>query len=316
MLAAALLAALTGCALTPPAGSLDAGLTGVPADYTALVAQAGSICPAITAPLLAAQIQQESGWSPTTTSPAGARGIAQFMPATWAAVGKDYDGDGAADVTNPADAIPTEGQYMCDLHAQVAALIAHGAVTGDDISLTLAAYNAGIGAVRAAHGMPAITETQNYVASILRMVPTYSPTSSTSTGQTVAPLGPRYPDSDNYGVAGAHWSSGYHTGDDFPAPCGTAVDAATPGVVTIRTDQPWAGRALVEITRADDTVTWYAHMQRINVTTGQAVTAGQQIGNVGDLGNAYGCHLHFEVHPHGGTDIDPHPWLISQGVHL
>ena len=41
--------------------------------------------------------------------------------------------------------------------------------------------------------------------------------------------------------------------------------------------------------------------------------AGQQIGEVGDLGNATGCHLHFEVHPRGGSiyqdDVDPSAWL-------
>jgi murein DD-endopeptidase MepM/ murein hydrolase activator NlpD len=238
------------------------------------------------------------------------------MPGTWAAVGKDYDGDGIADVNNPADAIPTQGRYVCDLHAEVTGLITDGAVSGDPIALTLAAYNAGLGAVQDAHGIPAIPETQNYVHSILELIPTYSVPSAAAAGtdSTVLPLGPHYPDSDNWGAAGSHWSSGYHTGDDFPAPCGTPVHAATAGTVSIRTDQPWAGTALVEVTRSDGTVTWYAHMQRITATAGQPVAAGATLGNVGELGNAFGCHLHFEVHPHGGTDIDPHAWLISEGV--
>ena len=39
---------------------------------------------------------------------------------------------------------------------------------------------------------------------------------------------------------------------------------------------------------------WYNHLSAIEVTTGQTVVKGQEIGRVGDTGNAYGYHLHFE----------------------
>ena len=103
-----------------------------------------------------------------------------------------------------------------------------------------------------------------------------------------------------------------------PAPtfgaCGTPVLAATAGTVVVRTDQPWAGRWLVQVsTGIGQLTTWYAHMRALTVTDGQTVTAGQQIGEVGDLGNATGCHLHFEVHPRGGSiyhdSVNPSPWL-------
>jgi len=56
----------------------------VPPEYRDLVDAAGAICEGITPGLIAAQIAQESGWNPTITSPVGAAGIAQFMPAPWA----------------------------------------------------------------------------------------------------------------------------------------------------------------------------------------------------------------------------------------
>jgi hypothetical protein len=92
------------------------------------------------------------------------------------------------------------------------------------------------------------------------------------------------------------------------------VLAATNGKVVIRTDQSWAGRWLVQVSTGRKALTtWYAHMRAVAVTDGEQVSAGQQIGEVGDLGNATGCHLHFEVHPHGGSiyqdDTNPTAWL-------
>ncbi|WP_132974516.1 M23 family metallopeptidase [Ornithinimicrobium sufpigmenti] len=48
----------------------------------------------------------------TATSPAGARGLMQFMPATFAAYGVDGDGDGLADIDNDADSIHSAANYL------------------------------------------------------------------------------------------------------------------------------------------------------------------------------------------------------------
>lgn len=47
------------------------------------------------------------------TSSAGAQGPMQFMPATWAAFGVDADGDGAATITDPDDAVAAAARYLC-----------------------------------------------------------------------------------------------------------------------------------------------------------------------------------------------------------
>ena len=85
----------------------------VPAEYVPLLEEAAQTCAPVTAPLLAAQIAQESGWNPRAVSPVGAQGLSQFMPATWAAYGIDADGDGTADPFTPADAIASQAKYMC-----------------------------------------------------------------------------------------------------------------------------------------------------------------------------------------------------------
>jgi hypothetical protein len=137
----------------------------------------------------------------------------------------------------------------------------------------------------------------------------------TPSGTVTFPLPARsgYLDQRNWGGSGSHWAHG-HTGTDLSVACGTPVLAATAGTVVVRTDQAWAGRWLVQVsTGRGRLTTWYAHMRRVDIQAGETVTAGQQIGQVGDLGNATGCHLHFEVHPNGGSiyqdNINPSTWL-------
>ena len=101
--------------------------------------------------LLAALLQAESGFDPRAVSPAGALGIAQFMPATAAGVG-------LRDPFDPVRAVPAAARLLAG-H-----LRAFGSVP-----LALAAYNAGPGAVRRFGGVPPYRETQGYVARILAL---------------------------------------------------------------------------------------------------------------------------------------------------
>lgn len=118
----------------------------------------------------------------------------------------------------------------------------------------------------------------------------------------------------NWGGQGDHWAS-WHTGTDFSVACGTPVLASTEGTVEIQAGPDWYGRWLVKIvTGPDSLATWYAHMGRVTVMDGDMVGAGDQIGEVGDLGNTTGCHLHFEVHLrngpiYGADNTDPTGWL-------
>jgi murein DD-endopeptidase MepM/ murein hydrolase activator NlpD len=111
-----------------------------------------------------------------------------------------------------------------------------------------------------------------------------------------------------FGQSGSMWSTGFHTGQDFPAPVGTPVRAATSGVVQIE-HPAWAGN-LVRVDHGNGLETLYAHLSRIDVADGQQVSAGQQIGAVGTEGNSTGPHLHFEVWL-GGDPVNPMPFLAT-----
>ncbi|UGQ13504.1 lytic murein transglycosylase [Yinghuangia sp. ASG 101] len=126
-------------------------------------------CDLVTPALLAAQLHQESGARvDTPPSHAGAQGIAQFMPATWAVHGIDANGDGERNIYDPEDAIASQAAYDCSVARSVRN------VPGDPIDNMLAAYNAGPGAVIAADGVPDIDETRNYVRNIRAKMEAYA----------------------------------------------------------------------------------------------------------------------------------------------
>ncbi|MDT3400444.1 lytic transglycosylase domain-containing protein [Streptomyces sp. B1866] len=148
-------------------GSSGPDLPAVPEEHRPVVEAAARTCPRLSVPLLAAQIDAESGWRRDADS-GHAQGISQFAPVTWAEWGRDGNGDGKADVWEPKDAIPSQARYMCHLYDVVAD------VPGDRTSLALAAYNAGPNAVLRAHGIPALHETRGYVDKIVnKLLPGY-----------------------------------------------------------------------------------------------------------------------------------------------
>src|SRR4051794_36447686 len=104
------------------------------------------------AALLSAQLYVESGFNPNATSPAGAQGIAQFMPGT----AQSY---GLRNPFDPEQAIDAQARMMRDLLRRFAS-----------VPLALAAYNAGPGRVAACMCIPPIPETRGYVARILGLL--------------------------------------------------------------------------------------------------------------------------------------------------
>jgi murein DD-endopeptidase MepM/ murein hydrolase activator NlpD len=113
---------------------------------------------------------------------------------------------------------------------------------------------------------------------------------------------------------GAGRSGHSHQGQDVLAACGTKLVAAQGGAVKYAAYQSAAGYYIV-IHGADGTDNAYMHLaQPSPFTEGDAVYTGQQIGVVGDTGDATACHLHFEIWTQpgwyeGGKPIDPLPSL-------
>ena len=106
----------------------------------------------ISAALLAAQLYAESNFNPFAVSPVGARGIAQFMPATARAYG-------LRDPFDVGQSIDAQGRLMRDLMRRFAS-----------VPLALAAYNAGPAAVARCMCIPPYPETRAYVARILGLL--------------------------------------------------------------------------------------------------------------------------------------------------
>ncbi|EGX59873.1 peptidase [Streptomyces zinciresistens K42] len=121
----------------------------------------------------------------------------------------------------------------------------------------------------------------------------------------------------NYKVPGSMWSSGYHTGADFTAPMGTPLKAVGSGtVVSAGWAGPYGNQIIIRL--ADGYYAQYAHMSSLAVSSGQTVTAGQQLGLSGATGNVTGPHLHLEIRttPNYGSDVDPVAYLRSKGVSI
>ncbi|MEU6083671.1 transglycosylase family protein [Streptomyces sp. NPDC047108] len=120
-----------------------------------------------------------------------------------------------------------------------------------------------------------------------------------------------------YHQSGSAWSSGYHTGVDFPVPTGTSVRAVAGGKVV---EAGWGGSYgyQVVIRHADGKYSQYAHLSALSVRAGQPVNGGQRIGRSGSTGNVTGPHLHFEVRtgPGYGSDINPLAYLRARGISI
>lgn len=145
---------------------------------------------------------------------------------------------------------------------------------------------------------------QNAANSGSSYVPPSSGNTVTGSGQFTHPC-PGASISSTFGYR--DFDGSFHKGLDLAAGEGTPTYAAADGTVVIAGWSDSAGNWVV-INHGNGLVTKYMHHSAISVSAGQAVSKGQQIGYVGNTGNSFGAHLHFQVEQDGAA-VDPLGYL-------
>lgn len=327
----------SSCTVTTVGNTQDDedGAVSVPNDWGPLVETAAQQA-GLPASLIAALLNQESGWNPDALGPVlddgtRARGLAQFTPSTWTTYGND------GDPFNPQDAIAALGRYMGALKKEVEPIAGEDA--DELVRLTVAAYNAGPSAVQQHQGIPPYPETQQYVEKVLDTA------QGTFSTDCQAPTGARAWDGDlgdgqwTTPLPGGVVTSGYGgralAGVPAWASQHVGVDIATPGagggVVVAPTDLRITGfntpdGCVIAKENGPDPDFGFAfcHLNSWDVAKGQKLARGDIIGTEGNRGRfGMAIHLHFEIYkpdapdlvfPYQGYNLDPEPILKETGA--
>ncbi len=123
-----------------------------------------------------------------------------------------------------------------------------------------------------------------------------------ATGDWYWPVPGYYTITSFFGWRDLYGSADNHTGTDIGVPQGVEIHAAQAGVVTLSRYNSSYGNYCI-INHGNGYATLYAHqMQLPLVKVGDTVSKGQAIGYVGNTGNSFGAHLHFELRVNGVRD--------------
>ncbi|MEQ1872778.1 MAG: peptidoglycan DD-metalloendopeptidase family protein [Ilumatobacteraceae bacterium] len=99
-----------------------------------------------------------------------------------------------------------------------------------------------------------------------------------------------------------------HQGVDMMAAFGTPVVAVVSGNVEMKVNS--LGGNIVWLRGSDGNAYYYAHLSSWQGNS-RSVSAGEVIGYIGATGNTNTNHLHFEIHPGGGSAVNPY-WTVRQ----
>ncbi len=118
--------------------------------------------------------------------------------------------------------------------------------------------------------------------------------------------------------------TGWHNGIDISGGVGTNLVAAAPGTVTFAGCQSggcpplgsmnggWGLAWTVVIDHGNGLSSVYGHMRNFAVSTGQSVSTGQVLGEMGATGTAYGIHIHFMVLQGGSwRGVNPAQYMVN-----
>ncbi|QGK70311.1 peptidoglycan DD-metalloendopeptidase family protein [Allosaccharopolyspora coralli] len=263
----------------------------IPANYLALYRAAAPHCPGLDWSILAAIGKVETNHGRLDApgvlageNASGAGGPMQFLEPTFEEVVSQHEipPGGAVPPSRyvPHDAIYAATFYLCD----------NGARDNRDLYGAIFTYNHADWYVR-----KVLTQAGHYRAAA---------TTPTGSGGWVVPahgtctsgFGPR--------------DGAMHNGLDIAAPTGTPIHAAADG--TVIDSGPASGYGLwIRLRHPNGVITTYGHNNTNHVATGQAVRAGQPIGEVGNRGQSTGPHLHFQIDLHR-QPVDPLDFYAQQ----
>ncbi|WP_068615142.1 M23 family metallopeptidase [Paenibacillus tuaregi] len=99
----------------------------------------------------------------------------------------------------------------------------------------------------------------------------------------------------------------FHAGVDISGEIGDPIYSAGAGTVLQADHSPARGNFII-IQHPGGLQTWYMHLNKIQVNTGEKVTKGEVIGKLGSTGRSTGPHLHFQVVKEN-EPVDPVPYL-------
>ena len=154
--------------------------------------------------------------------------------------------------------------------------------------------------VRAEEDLASLEREQARVQAALQGLPSPGPVKQGS-GQLIWPVSGTVTS-----PFGMRWGR-LHAGLDIAAPEGTPIRAADSGRVVIA---GWTGGYgnYTCIQHTGTLSTCYAHQSRLGTSAGASVSQGQVVGYVGNTGNSFGAHLHFETRVNG-SPADPMGYL-------
>lgn len=148
-----------------------------------------------------------------------------------------------------------------------------------------------------------------YVDAVMRYLPTLGVDSPVIDGDLNSPLDRDLHVTSPFGWRDLGFGPEFHKGVDFRCNESNSVHSIKDGKIVYAGWSNGYGN-LVTVQHGDYDYSSYAHLDRIDVSNGQQVNGGSQLGMCGNTGRSLGSHLHFEIKTEmWGGQMDPAQFL-------